>query len=545
MRATTLLLFAMACGASSRPQAEPEAAVMLHAERASLALRGVRPSPTELEQLADDPMALDGLVASWVDDPRFLATVRDLHAQVWWLRSDTNTDPPAAGPLLDVGQAEIEAAFQEEPLRLVSDIVAAGRPYSDVVTATHTMIDPILAAAYGLPYDPAGPEWQAATYEDGRPSAGVLSTNGLWLRHVSGEANAHRSRAAWVTRSLLCDDLGARDLPITAIPHEESAALRDDVACQGCHKALDPIASSFFGFEYALRPGDMREAWARDCQGEHARACYPLQLYAASEAWTWQSKDMPPPGFYGLPADHLGELGREIAADPRFASCTAQHVWTYLTQAPDYGVIPPDLDTLATGFTASGLDLKWLAAAVVMSESFATAPPQVLRPEQLDRWLEDLTGFTWETGQTDCTGPTPCGGLRGMLTSDELGLRTLAGGQDGWDVVTSVHAPTPTQQLVLATAAELAAAHVVGADLAVPSDERRLLTLVPSGSATTEPRPQLKALAEAILGQHSDSALVDALVPVWTAARDRHGDDAVAWELVIALLLQDPAAWVY
>ncbi len=542
-------LIALACAPAPAPQVAPDGRLdpVAHAARASLVLRGVRPSAEESARVRRDPEALDALVAEWVESPLFLETVRDVHAQAWWLRSDTRADPPSAGPLLLTGSSEIEAAFQEEPLRLVSEIVADGRPYTDVVTAEHTMIDAILAEAYGLPFDPEGPDWQPATYTDGRPAAGVLSTNGLWLRHVSGVANAHRSRASWLARSLLCDDLSARDLPVTSIPHEEGEALRSDPACQGCHQAMDPIAAQLYGFRFAVRPGDMRIAWLLDCRDDVAHACYPLDLYEPSQSDGWIEQGLPTPSFYGLPSEHLGSLGRQVAADPRFATCAVRHFWGWFTQDDAYGAVPPPVvDTLAQGFVESGFDTKWLARALVSSPEFAAAPPQVMRSEQLARWLFDLTGFRWTIGESECDGVTACGGVRDLLLTDELGMRTLAGGQDGWDVVVSDHTPTPTQQLVLSVAAELAAAHVVEADLAVPPESRRLLSaLAPDGTSDVEARrAQLGLLVERILGG-PDPALVDELLPHWRDARARHGADGPAWEVVIALLLQDPAAWVY
>ena len=139
-------LIALACAPAPAPQVAPDGRLdpVAHAARASLVLRGVRPSAEESARVRKDPEALDALVAEWVESPLFLETVRDVHAQAWWLRSDTRADPPSAGPLLLTGSSEIEAAFQEEPLRLVSEIVADGRPYTDVVTAEHTMIDAIL-----------------------------------------------------------------------------------------------------------------------------------------------------------------------------------------------------------------------------------------------------------------------------------------------------------------------------------------------------------------------------------------------------------------
>ena len=45
-----------------------------------------------------------------------------------------------------------------------------------------------------------------ARYQDGRPAAGVLATNGLWWRYRSTASNANRKRANQASRILLCQD---------------------------------------------------------------------------------------------------------------------------------------------------------------------------------------------------------------------------------------------------------------------------------------------------------------------------------------------------
>ena len=50
----------------------------------------------------------------------------------------------------------------------------------------------------------------SARYTDGRPAAGVLATNGLWWRYTTTDSNMNRTRAAAISRLLLCEDFMAR-----------------------------------------------------------------------------------------------------------------------------------------------------------------------------------------------------------------------------------------------------------------------------------------------------------------------------------------------
>ena len=138
------------------------------------------------------------LASEWAYSEGFLDTMRDLHAQDWWLRVEEFGSPPAIGQVAWSNQEDLRSSQAEEAGQLVAEVIASGSPYTEIVTADFTRTNAVLADAYGLEFDPSGPEWQRSSYLDGRPAAGILSTNGLWLRHFAGEANA-RVRLAVVS----------------------------------------------------------------------------------------------------------------------------------------------------------------------------------------------------------------------------------------------------------------------------------------------------------------------------------------------------------
>ena len=48
--------------------------------------------------------------------------------------------------------------------------------------------------------------YQVVRYTDGRPSAGVLSTNSMWWRYMSNGTNYNRGRANAISKLFLCTD---------------------------------------------------------------------------------------------------------------------------------------------------------------------------------------------------------------------------------------------------------------------------------------------------------------------------------------------------
>jgi hypothetical protein len=98
----------------------------------------------------------------------------------------------------------VTARLAEAPAKNVDSggSATSDAPYfydeSDPPDALLTLDDVGLAVAEGVS--------RVWTYADGRPAAGVLSTNGLWWRYPSTASNGNRKRADTPSRIFLCHD---------------------------------------------------------------------------------------------------------------------------------------------------------------------------------------------------------------------------------------------------------------------------------------------------------------------------------------------------
>ncbi len=555
-----------------------------HLNRASLAVRGVRPSVNEVRAVQDDPDVLPDLVDGWLDTPAFGETVKDLHAQLFLLRADTNYQLPVKGLLEERGysQADVHYSTVEAPLELVREVVMEDRPYTDVLTADYTVANEVVAAIYGLPFDPSGPEWQHTDWTDGRPQSGLLSDSEMWRRHVSNAANFHRGRAAFVSSTFLCEDISARDVFVedvnVADPLEVADVVNRRTSCQACHSALDPLAAFFWGYKEQLQRGAILSAYSRGCEWDWSEGpppsapprdayriehwCYPLKFYDVAEEGAWADWNLSPPGYWGESAHDMLDLGDLLASDPRFHECTARNVAAYLTQGGRDELPFPWVQQLTGALVDSGFSFRELVREVVLSEEFATARAkgatdryvpglQTIRPEQLSRTLEDLTGFVWEANQDhqDCAfgpGSNVCWGSVDLLNNDLFGVRSMMGGIDGYTVTHPIHTPTPTQQLALRIVAQEAAGYVVPRDFAKsPADRRLLRSIEPSQTDEDAVRNQIAELYLRILGQDVSprSEQVDLAYELWKTASRGSSEDG--WKVVITALLRDPAMVLY
>ena len=588
MRWLSLVLL-LSCGKKDeppRPDKGPQVEYLSEAEhlvRISMAVRGIRPTVEELDAVTTDPALMDAVVDAWLTSDEFGETLRDLHAELFLLRRDTTDQLPVKGILDDRGydQDDVYLSTTEAPLRMVEHIVQSGRPYTEIVTADYAYADRVVADVYGLPFDPAGSEWQETRWVDGRPHAGLLSDSEIWRRHTSNAQNFHRGRANFISNTFLCENIGARDVIVEGgvalnDPFEVAHAVNNQASCVGCHQVLDPLAGLFWGYKEQLRRGAILEAYQLGCDwdwdnGEPPRGsyridhwCYPLRFYVVTDEDLWDFYELREPGYFGQPASDVTDLGEYMAADPRFAQCTARNFAGYLGQI-DRMDVPLDVASdMQRILEQSGFDARELVKQIVLSEPWRIRRVlddpddevfyvglQTIRPEQYARTLYDLTGFRWMANQdpADCANSgNNCWNSVDLLDSDLYGFRSMQGGIDAYTVVHPTHTPTPTKVLTMQMAAAEAAGWVVEMDLQSAPSARRLLTRV-DGPDTAEPaiREQLSWLHKRILGEMvaADSPEVDLTYDLWLSEHQRSGDVAEAWKLTVTALLQDPRMTFY
>lgn len=501
--------------------------------RISLDLRGVRPGLEEIAAVEADPTRIDTYVDTYLQDPRFGERVRSLFADRYLTRQDYWYVTAADYGLTD--EPAFAAAVGDEPLRILSTVAEQDLPYTDLVTADWTMAEENLGAAWPVDYPAGETGWRQVHYTDGRPAAGVLTTNGLWWRYMSSFSNANRARANAVSRTFLCEDYLSKpidfDRNVNILDGDAlNDALQNNPGCAACHYSLDPLAAYMWGFFYY----------------DYSSPAETTRYHAERERLWDDYADGVGPGYYGEPGYTMADLGAQIAADPRFVGCGVRQVWEGLLQR---GEVLEDTESLLThraAFEAGGLTLRALYRSVLQAPEYRTVSPddprvasrKLISPDQLAASVEDLTGFRFSYAGYD------------MLGTDTYGLRTLAGGVDGQFVTSPADAPTATLVLVQERLAEAAAAHVVGADRADPAAARLFTEIRFSETPSTDRDAmvrQIQVLHLRLFADHvaADGPEVAANLELWQELYDLEHDPASAWAGVLTVLLRDPLFLVY
>ncbi len=349
--------------------------------------------------------------------------------------------------------------FARAPVELIRYILATDRPFSEILTADYTMVNPYTAVVYGVnagdPSFPFSSDRVRANHDrnDFRrvnrivqtagsgsvvPMAGVIGTHGFLSRYPSTATNLNRKRARFTLMLFLGSDIEALaprdaldlDNEVGAIPTYQ------DPQCTVCHDVMDPVAGLFT---------------KRSNTGD----------YDINRVYEWTRtrfgvQRMVPAGFGNtrvnasaqLPDAYLDRplqwFAAQMVADDRFAVQTARVALHGLTGIEGNSSRTTQfVNQLKATFVGSGFDYKALVKAIVTSEFFLArdlaatespsayadlGPGRLLTPEELDRkitaWLG--TNYHW-------AGPATGSGLRGMhylpyggLDGDEITSRTTS-----------------------------------------------------------------------------------------------------------------------
>lgn len=472
-----LLFLALSGCTPEQPPVEAQVIPQISAprllRRASLDLRGVLPSVAELDAAEAQPELVQETLQQWLVEPAFQERLVLMLGEQWHTRVEAFPIEAWDYDLEDQEYA-FERSVGEEPLRIAAHVVATGQPWSQVVQAEYTLANPMLQEIWGLEPLESGEGWVPALYQDGRPHAGVLSTNGLWWRYDTDVSNMNRRRIAAISRLLVCHDILSRPVSLGESASEDvENAVQTDPACITCHAALDPAAAALFGFWTVIEYSEVEHA------NYHPERELLYDRYLGVE-----------PAWYGIPVSGPEALGQAIAADPRFDDCAVERFSEALIRRP----ITRE-EQASLGASYQGVVLEWLPE-LLASPEYGAQEVRLLTPQQLDSALLQATGFSWTQDGTP------------MLDLDEGGLRQLTGGVDGEQVKGPQAVPGLTRSLVIQRLGERAARSAASqGPIDIAQWHWRLLAERPSAQELED----LEALHAAVLAQ-SDTQSADAAV---------------------------------
>lgn len=517
--------------------------------KAALHLVGRLPSADEVKEVAaGGEDALAEVVRGMLEEDGFYDRLGDIFNDL--LLTDRYTvytgfavnllnqdDYPNAGAWWDAVADDdqrylINLAVAREPVDLMAHVVRNDRPFTEILTADYTVVNPYSAALYGVNAEFKDPkdyrefkEVKLSINRDGQklaiPHAGVLSSPMFLNRFPTTPTNRNRHRARMVYKMFLATDIlriGERPIdPTESLTYQNPT--RDDTKCNFCHKQIDPIAGTFQNYN----DNDMEVL-------DPDREWYP-EMFAPG----FNGEDMPKSEF----PNALPWFATRAAKDPRFVIASVYTVFRALTgqeplvypadpEAADYDAQLAAwqaqdglLRKIGEDFVADDMNLKTIIEQVILSPYYrgitaetelsekealklaAVGTARLSTPELLARKIEAVTGIRWVRGWD----------LAEQLKTD---YKILYGGIDSDSITQRLTHPNGIMASVAARMANEVSCAVTAFDFSRPADKRTLFPKVtldhvplgPTGAEIPDVIADIKAniqhLHSRILGEELD-----------------------------------------
>ena len=371
-------------------------------------------------------------------------------------------------------------AVAREPLELIVHVVRSQRPFTEIVTADYMVVNAYSARSFGVTEgaypDGGDPDaFDAGVFYEAKagdiPHAGVL-TSPVYLNRfptTPTNVNRHRSRMAY-SFFLGTDVMKLAERPVDPTSIEDFNPTLYNPNCAVCHAVMDPLAGAFQNWDGRGRYRPPEGGWHQDMRPPGlGKAVIPHEDRYTSLQW----------------------LGRQIAADPRFATATVHTIYTALTGRPIHAApatVATDADRaqlaafdaqaaefaeVAKRFVAESFDLRSVVKGIVVSPlyraieadeagaSFGTG--RLLTPEQLDRKITAALGVSWRRNS------------RPVLLSDNE-FRIFYGGIDSDAVTKRITQPNGIMASIATRMAVEMACSSVARDFVLPASARSLFS---------------------------------------------------------------------
>ena len=221
----------------------------------------------------------------------------------------------------DLRDSAIKGAARA-PLELVVNVIKKNRPFSEILTADYTMMNPYSSRSYGVNIsgfsfqdDSLTSGFSEDEYRevqlDGIPQAGLLSDNIFLTQFPTTTTNANRHRSTKVQKFFLNTDiLALADRPIDSTEESEDPhPTMTNPDCTVCHIVMEPISGAFKNYRYGVKY--QVRTWHDNMQEAGLSINKLLPAEEDDKALQW--------------------LAREIVKDERFARSIVHIFYTALT----------------------------------------------------------------------------------------------------------------------------------------------------------------------------------------------------------------------
>jgi Protein of unknown function (DUF1592)/Protein of unknown function (DUF1588)/Protein of unknown function (DUF1595)/Protein of unknown function (DUF1587)/Protein of unknown function (DUF1585) len=288
----------------------------------------------------------------------FKSTLNFFHQQ--WVGWSTVAGAPKAATITPAWNAALQDNLIHESELFVQSVFGSGGTYKDLLTATHTFVNPTLAQFYGISYPGTGTDFVRVEAVPHR--AGLLTQGSILAGLARTDLSSPVKRGFMIRKSLLCTE--PPPPPMISIPpvvkeqgvtaREAFTAHRAMEPCKSCHVLMDPLGLPLENFDEFGRYRDMD-------QGKSVDATGGLTLVASKGSVT-------DPAL--APINGAADLGAQLAALPETQKCLVQTWFRYAAGHQEEAVDSCTINALIERFGSTGGKLDDLLVGIATSDGF-------------------------------------------------------------------------------------------------------------------------------------------------------------------------------
>lgn len=288
----------------------------------------------------------------------FKSTLNFFHQQ--WVGWSDVTGASKAATIVPAWDAGLQDNLIHESELFVQSVFGSGGTYKDLLTATHTFVNPTLAQFYGITYPGLGTDFVRVDAVPHR--AGLLTQASILAGHARTDLSSPVKRGFMIRKSLLCTE--PPPPPMVNIPpvvkaqgvtaREAFTAHRAMEPCKSCHVLMDPLGLPLENFDEFGRYRDMD-------QGKPVDATGGLTLVGSKGS-------VVDPAL--VPVNGAADLGAQLADLPETQKCLVQTWFRYAAGHQEEALDTCTINALIGRFGGTGGKLDDLLVGIATSDGF-------------------------------------------------------------------------------------------------------------------------------------------------------------------------------
>lgn len=277
----------------------------------------------------------------------------------WLLARDPYESPSKDLATYPAYTDAVAAAMPQELMHFFNHVVfESSGSFQELLTADYALVNPVLAAFYGLPAPPSDDFAPVAVTDGSRH--GLLTLGAVMANYASADASHPFKRGAFFLNRILCQELPpVGNMGVQVPPPDPTLTTRErfdihsqsNQVCWDCHQYLDGPGFAFEHWDGVGRWRSTENGRPIDASG----VLRGLETFQSAEEYLFSD---------------LAQMNAIVANSDNAAQCLATQWYRFATGHEETAADGCALDALKQHYADNGYDIQTLLLGIVNSRAF-------------------------------------------------------------------------------------------------------------------------------------------------------------------------------